>query len=397
MGVQSGELLHSEPDRQARIPLSVFFDVRSVLSDAGVPVALFMENDGEKLLEVLMGDNTGTTGRPHALVLIASFIVIVAAMKAASSLLVPFFLAVFIAVICTPPLFWLQGKGVPKVLALLLILVTILAVGSLLGVLVGSSLNNFLHSLPQYQERLSTHMGVVIDWFREKGVNIPEAEVRESLHPGSVMRLAGALLSTLSSVLTNAFLILLTIVFILLEAADFPKKLEAALKYPERSLATIEKFSRSANRYVVIKTLISVVTGLSISVWLLILGVDYPVLWGTLAFLLNYVPNIGSILAAVPATLLAFVQLGAGSALLTVLGFLAVGNILGNIVEPKLMGKGLGLSTLVVFLSLVFWGWVLGPLGMILSVPLTSLVKIALESNEDTRGLAIILGSDIKK
>jgi predicted PurR-regulated permease PerM len=327
----------------------------------------------------------------------ASFIIVVAGMKAASSLLVPFLLAVFIAVICTPPLFWLQGKGVPKIFALLLILVAILAVGSLLGVLVGTSLNNFLHSLPQYQERLSTNMGVVIDWFHEKGVNIPEAEVRESLHPGSVMRLAGTLLSALSSVLTNAFLILLTIVFILLEAADFPKKLEAALKNPERSLATMEKFSRSANRYIVIKTLISVTVGLLISIWLLILGVDYPVLWGTLAFLLNYVPNIGSILAAVPAALLAFVQLGAGSALLTVLGFLVVNNILGNIVEPKLMGKGLGLSTLVVFLSLVFWGWVLGPLGMILSVPLTSLVKIGLESREDTRGLAIMLGSDIEK
>ena len=124
---------------------------------------------------------------------------------------------------------------------------------------------------------------------------------------------------------------------------------------------------------------------------------DYPVLWGTLAFLLNYVPNIGSILAAVPAALLAFVQLGVGSALLTVLGFLVVNNVLGNLVEPKLMGKGLGLSALVVFLSLVFWGWVLVPLGMILSVPLTSLVKIALESNEETRGLAIVLGSSIKE
>ena len=181
-----------------------------------------------------MGDNTGTTGRPHALVLMASFIVIVAAMKAASSLLVPFFLAVFIAVICTPPLFWLQGKGVPKVLALLLILVTILAVGSLLGVLVGSSLNNFLHSLPQYQERLSTNMGVVIDWFREKGVNIPEAEVRESLHPGSVMRLAGALLSTLSSVLTNAFLILLTIVFILPRGSRFPQEIGGCIEKPRK-------------------------------------------------------------------------------------------------------------------------------------------------------------------
>jgi predicted PurR-regulated permease PerM len=192
-------------------------------------------------------------------------------------------------------------------------------------------------------------------------------------------------------------LILLTVVFILLEAADFPKKLQAALKKPEGSLSTIEKFSRSANRYVVIKTLISATTGITIWLWLLILGVDYPVLWGTLAFMLNYVPNIGSILAAIPATLLALVQLGVGSAFLTALGFLVVNNILGNIVEPKLMGRGLGLSTLVVFISLVFWGWVLGPLGMVLSVPLTSLVKIALESSEETRGLAIMLGSDIEK
>jgi AI-2 transport protein TqsA len=355
-----------------------------------------MENEGKKGRGVLMSDDTGSTGCPHTLVLMASFIIVVAGMKAASSILVPFFLAVFIAVICTPPLFWLQAKGVPKVLALLLILIVILAVGSLLGALVGTSLNNFLHSLPLYQERLSTHVGVVIDWFREKGMNIPEAEVRESLHPGSVMGLAGALLSTLSNVLTNAFLILLTVVFILLEAADFPKKVKTAMKRPEKSLATINQFSRSANRYVVIKTLISAITGVSISIWLLILGVDYPVLWGTLAFLMNYVPNIGSILVAVPTALLAFVQLGPGSALLTILGFLVVNNTLGNIVEPKLLGKGLGLSTLVVFLSLVFWGWVLGPLGMILSVPLTSLVKIALESNEGTRGLAVMLGSDIE-
>ena len=344
-----------------------------------------------------MGENVKPAARPHVLVLIASFIIIVAGMKAASSILVPFFLAVFIAVICTPYLFWLQNKGVPKIVALLLILVTILTVGLLLGALVGTSLNNFLKSLPDYQDRLSANMAAVIDWFREKGINIPEEEVRNAFHPASVMRLAGTLLSAMSSVLTNAFLILLTIVFILLEAADFPKKLGAAMKKPEESLATIEKFSRSANRYVVIKTLISATVGLAISLYLLILGVDYPVLWGTLAFLLNYVPNIGSIIAAVPAALLAFVQLGAGSALLTVLGFLVVNNVLGNLVEPKLMGRGLGLSTLVVFLSLVFWGWVLGPIGMILSVPLTSLVKIALESNEETRGLAIMLGSSIEE
>jgi len=344
-----------------------------------------------------MGDNTGTTGRPHALVLMASFIIVVAGMKAASSLLVPFFLAVFIAVLCTPPLFWLQAKGVPKVLALLLILIVILAVGLLVGAFVGTSLNGFLSSLPQYQARLSANMAPLLSWLAEKGIEIPKEGMSGIVHPENVMRLAGNLLSALSSVLANAFLILLTVVFILLEAADFPKKVRAAMKSPKKSLATINQFSQSANRYIVIKTLISVTVGLSISIWLLILGVDYPLLWGTLAFLLNYVPNIGSILVAIPAALLAFMQLGAGRALLTILGFLVVNNILGNIVEPKLMGKGLGLSTLVVFISMVFWGWVLGPVGMILSVPLTSLVKIGLESREDTRGLAIMLGSDIEK
>lgn len=340
-----------------------------------------------------MDDSAKRTGKAPGLLILASFIIVVAGMKAASSILVPFFLAVFIAVICTPPLFWLQRKGVPKVLALVLILAAILIVGLLFGALIGPSLNDFLISLPDYQERLSTHIADLISWLRERGVNIPAEEVPHSLNPGWVMDLAGDILSTLSSVLTNALLILLTVVFILLEAADLPKKLRVVLKNPERSLSTIGKFSQSAKRYLVIKTLISAATGLLIWLWLLILGVDYPVLWGTLAFLLNYVPNIGSIIAALPAVLLALVKLGVGSALLTVLGFAVVNVVVGNILEPKLMGRRLRLSTLVVFLSLVFWGWVLGPIGMILSVPMTSLVAIALESYEETRGLAILLGS----
>lgn len=335
---------------------------------------------------------TAKTNMPVILIL-ASFIIVVAGMKLASSLLVPFFLAVFIAVICAPPLFWLQTKGVPKVIALVLILLGILFVGLFFGALIGPSLNDFLSSLPGYREQLSTNTATLIGWFREKGINIPVEEMSGTFHPGWVMNLAGDILSTLSNVLTHAFLILLTVVFILLEAADFPKKLGVVLKNPERSLSTIEKFSQKAKRYLVIKTLISAATGLAIWLWLLILGVDYPVLWGTLSFLLNYVPNIGAIIAALPVALLALVQLGVGSALLTILGFVVVHIVVGNIIEPKLTGKGMSLSTLVVFLSMVFWGWVLGPIGMILSVPMTSLVKIALESYEGTRGLAIMLGA----
>ena len=329
-----------------------------------------------------------------AIVILASFIIVVAGMKAASPLLVPFFVAVFIAVICAPPMFWLQGKGVPKIVAIALILAAILLVGLLLGALIAPSLSDFLRSLPVYQERLSTHIAGLISWLRERGINLSQEDVASTFHPGWIMTLAGGIFSALSSVLADAFLILLTVVFILLEAADFPKKLQVVLKIPERSRSTIEKFSRNAKRYLVIKTLISAVVGLVIWLWLFILGVDYPVLWGTLSFLLNYVPNIGAIIAALPVTILALVQLGVGSALLTVLGFVVVHIVLGSIIEPKLTGKGLSLSTLVVLLSMVFWGWVLGPIGMILSVPMTSLLTIALESYEETRGLAFMLGSD---
>ncbi len=334
--------------------------------------------------------------RSSALLILASFIVVVAGMKAAASLLVPFFLAVFIAVICTSPFFWLQRKGLPKVLALSLILVAILLAGLLFGVLIGPSLSDFLSSLPDYQERLAAHIAPVISWLREKGINIPQKEVVGIFKQGWVMSLAGDILSALSSVITNMFLILLTVVFILLEAEYFPNKLKILLNNPKRTLATIAKFSRDAKRYLVIKTLISATVGVVIWLWLLILGVDYPVLWGMLSFLLNYVPNIGSIIAALPVALLALVQLGVGSALLTVLAFVVVHILVGNIIEPKLMGKGLSLSTLVVFLSMVFWGWVLGPIGMILSVPMTSLAKIALESYDETRGLAIMLRSGTK-
>ena len=340
-----------------------------------------------------MDDNGKHRAKVPVILILASFIVVVAGMKAASPILVPFFLAVFIAVICAPPLFWLHRKGVPKVIALLSILTGILIVGLLFGALIGPPLNHFLRSLPSYQERLSTLIGTSIGWLHEKGVNIPADEVPRTFNPGWVMSLAGGVFSALSSVLTNAFLILLTVVFILLEAADLPKKLQMVLKNPERSLSTIEKFSQNAKRYLVIKTLISAAVGLVIWLWLLILGVDYPVLWGSLSFLLNYVPTIGAILAALPVALLALVQLGVGSALLAILGFAVVHIVVGNLIEPKLTGKGLSLSTLVVFLSLVFWGWVLGPVGMILSVPMTSLVKIALESYEGTRGIAFMLGS----
>ncbi|MFT4940163.1 MAG: AI-2 transport protein TqsA [Paraglaciecola sp.] len=217
------------------------------------------------------------------------------------------------------------------------------------------------------------------------------------LDPGVAMSMATNLLSSLGGVLTNFLLILLIVVFMLFEAESLPKKIHIALDDPSMKIQQIDKFLVSVKNYLAIKTLVSLATGLVIGVWLYFLGIDHFLLWAVLSFLLNYIPNIGSIIAAIPAVLLALVQLGPAASGLTALGYVVTNLVMGNVIEPRYMGRGLGLSTLVVFLSLIFWGWLLGTVGMLLSVPLTMIVKIALESSQDTRWLALLLASETEE
>ena len=164
----------------------------------------------------------------------------------------------------------------------------------------------------------------------------------------------------------------------LFEASSLPRKVHLALDDPQMRMRQIDQFLSSVNHYLAIKTLVSIGTGVLVSLMLWMFGLDFFLLWGVLAFLLNYIPNIGSIIAAVPAMSLAILQLGPGAAGAIGLGYLFINTLMGNVVEPRYLGKGLGLSTLVVFLSLIFWGWLLGTVGMLLSVPLTMIIKIGL-------------------
>lgn len=323
----------------------------------------------------------------------AAFIVVVAGMKAAESLLVPFLLSVFIAVICSPPLAWMHKRGVPYLIALLVIIGVIVIFGVLVGAVVGASVNSFSQDLPEYQEKLRGLSASFLSWLSGLGVNLADTHLKDSFNPGTAMSMVGTTLASLGNVMGNAFMILLTVIFILAEESVFYNKLRAASGDTGKTLAAVQRFTSSVNRYMALKTALSLLTGLLVMIWLWILGVDYAVLWGLIAFLLNFVPTLGSIIAAVPAVLLAIVQLGTGHALLTAAGYLVVNVVVGNVLEPRFMGKGLDLSALVVFLSLVFWGWVLGPVGMLLSVPLTMTLKIAFESFDETRWLAVVLGS----
>ncbi|AOY60574.1 AI-2E family transporter [Desulfococcus multivorans] len=325
-------------------------------------------------------------------IILASFVIIVAGMRAAASLLVPFFLAVFLAVICTSPLSWLRRIGAPTPLAVILVAVCILGMGFLVSVFIGKALKDFTMSLPDYQKIFEAKAVGIMAWLESHGIDTAQFAGTDIIETGSVMKIIGGFLGGLSAILTNMFVILLTVIFILLEAAGMPQKLRSALGDTDESLSGFSRFTESVKRYLAVKTWCSLLTGVLVAVMLKALGVKQPYLWGFTAFLLNYIPNIGSAVAAVPGILMALIQFDLPHALYIAVGYAAINIGVSYFIEPRLMGSRLGLSTLVVFISLVFWAWVLGPVGMLLSIPLTMTVKIALESSPDTRWVAVLLG-----
>ena len=342
-------------------------------------------------------DFTNSNRTLQVLLILASFTIIVAGMKAAESIIVPFLLAVFISIVASPPFFWLQKKGIPKAIALLLVILVFLLFISLIALLIGTSINDFTIKLPSYQQKLQNQTQAVVTWLVEKKFIEPDFQLSNIFNPGSILKMIGDALNQLSGLFANGFLILLTILFIMLEITSIPLKLKKVFSNPEESISRVQSVFQNINKYIAIKTWISLGTGILVYILLLIIGVDYPLLWGVLAFALNFIPTIGSIIALIPPVLLTIIQLGFVEAIIILIGYLVINTIMGNILEPKFMGKGLGLSTLVVFLSLIFWGWILGPIGMLLSVPLTITIKIALDSSDETRWLAVLLGPEINE
>ncbi len=330
----------------------------------------------------------------HFLFIAAALIIIIWGINQAQSVLVPFLFAVFLAILGTPLVLWLERKRIPSVVAVLIVVTGMITILLIVGGLVGTSLNGFIDSLPSYQQRMHEQVSSLKALLANKGIRVTDKMLFEYINPNAMMRMAVGMIGGLGSALSNIILILLTITFILLEASSFPVKLRAVLGDPQQSFPQFTRFVDDIKRYMIIKTVISLTAGILIGIWLSVLGVDSPVLWGFLAFLLHYVPNVGFIIAAIPAVILTLVQLGFGSAALAAAGYLAISFILGNVVEPRLMGRRLGLSTLVVFLSLIFWGSLLGLIGVVLCIPFTMTLKFACENNKSTRWIAVLLGPE---
>jgi len=328
------------------------------------------------------------------LISLASLVVIVAGLKEAQPIVVPLVAAAFLAMISLPPLKWLQEKGLPFWAALLVIVAAIVVVGFLFVGIVGSSVSQLRERLPEYEKRVGALQAEAEKWLHGYNIDLGLKFDREQFDAQRAISLFGSALGAVGSALGNAFVVLFTLFFILLEAADFPAKLRAISGGTTALTERGQSIQNNVRRYVSIKTRISLLNGVLVTLWLWALGVDFPLLWGMLTFLLNFVPNIGSFIAAVPPVTLALLEFGVWRALVTAAGYIVMETVVGNLLEPRLMGRGLGISPLVVFVSLIFWGWVLGPVGMLFSVPLTMILKIALDNSADFRWVGILLSSD---
>lgn len=332
----------------------------------------------------------------RALLIAAAIVIVIAGLKAAASIIVPVLLAGLVAVLCLPPMRFLQKRGLPDWVSLSLIFLVIIGAAVGFSALVGKEVADFRAEFPVYRERLEAEWsGTIEELAHRLGKDDAGALIsglKDNFDVDRVMDAMGAALGAMTDLVSQTLFVLLTVLFIVGEAAQFPRKLAEAFSGSLSGVSESRRAVQSIHNYVRVKTEVSLATGLLAFFLCIAAGVDSAVMWGLLAFFLNYVPTVGSLVAALPPVLLAFVQHGWQRAVVVAVGFLLINNVIGNVLEPRMMGRKLGLSGLVVFLSLVFWGFVWGPVGMFLSVPLTMLVKILLEQSDDLRWIAILLG-----
>jgi len=328
---------------------------------------------------------------PRYLLGAACLVVIVAGLKAAASFFIPVLLAFFLAVLAFPLLFWLRRKNVPAPFAVALTVLALVLVVSGVLFLASFSVNRMARVAPTYQEQFEAVFTSAGQHLAGFGIDTSNWLSEELLDFQRLLSFATDAFARVAALLSVGLLVLLITVFVFVEALGFPRKLAAALGSGNEVLERFNRINREVQRYLLIKTAVSLATGLTLGLWAWLLGLELPVFLGLTAFLLNYIPNIGSVFAAVPAVLLALLQFGPASALATATGYVVVNIVLGNLVEPNLMGRRLGLSPLVVLFSLIFWGWLWGVVGALLAVPLTMVLKILFENTEQLRWLATLM------
>jgi predicted PurR-regulated permease PerM len=338
------------------------------------------------------------------LLALACLIVVLAGMKAAAGFLVPIAFAFFLSILSYPLTRWLVRLHLPRTLALGLTIALNIAVVAGLIYSAISLIGSFQQELPRYLSAVERQINQAAAWMQEQGVEGAVATAQRMFDWGGLIRyltqqdvmtaigsMLGSTFGTVAAVFASMVIVFITMIFILMEAHGTNQRILAVQLAGGPDLTTLLQSVTDIQKYLGIKTLISFLTGLLAGICCMLFGLKYPLLWAILAFVFNFVPAVGSSLASFPAIIEALVQNGWGSALGMALSYGLINFSLDNFVQPTLLGRRFGISSLVVILSVIFWGWLWGPVGMFLAVPLTMVIKVLLDNSEEFRWISVAM------
>ena len=325
------------------------------------------------------------------LILVTSISILFVIMKYASGLLAPFFISIAFAIVLSPLLTALQKRRIPKIISLILIIFLSSIPTLVLGGYMASEAQEFATNFHTMKTEFESTLAKTILKLQNFGLSVNQSDIEAIFAKSNLTEIVKNLASQTSTQFSNIFLILFTVAFMLMESQYIHHKVQKILSKSKIELEDGMRIIAKINTYFIIKVKTSLVTALWVLAVLWFYDIDYFYLWAALAFFLNFIPVVGSILAAVPPVILALMEQGMMTALWVALWYVTINMVIGNILEPRIMGKGLGLSALVIFLSMTLWGWVLGPTGMILSVPLTMAMQFLFAQYKETEWIALML------
>lgn len=316
----------------------------------------------------------------------AAIVLVGVGLHLARPVLAPVLFAAFVAGITSPLVLGLTRRGVPTLVAVLAgLLVDALAIGAV-GVVVAGTIAELTDRQAFYEERFTAHIDQAQTWLIAHGVEVSRGSLESVLEPQAMLGYLGEGVQRIAAMVSQFTLVLFIVAFMLVEATGLDRKFAAV--QTRQQLVALQETARELRGFLAVKVGTSAATGLLAGSLCYALKVDLPLLWGLLAFLLNFIPTVGSIIAAVPPTLLALLLYGPGVALFVASGYAVINTLIGMLIEPRLMGHALGLSPLVVFLGMLVWGYLLGIVGALLSPTLTIFLRSWLEHSEDLRWVA---------
>lgn len=325
-------------------------------------------------------DNSRIT---RLLLVTACLVVVIAGLRAFAEPLSAFFLAALIAICVAPLRAYLLKRGLPRGLALALVLVIVIAVGAALVTFIGVSANQLIRKLPDYEQQIQGLQANVLGQIERFGLSEEATLAIETFDVRSLIPLATNILSAIGDSLGNVLLIFLFLFYMLMDAPNIPGRLRAVLPADSRWLEKATEFIFSVQRYMILRTVFGVIIAILQTVVMLVMGVDFAVQWGVLAVITNYIPNVGFILGLIPPLAVTLLEHGPVAAVALLVIYSVINTIFENFVAPRFMAEDLGITSLFIFLSLIFWTWVLGASGALLAVPLTLLVQIMLLKGEE--------------